>query len=278
MKKLLLILAAAVTVAACGQKSEPIEPAAAPPAPQTADAATPPTTPATNADLDKAAAANQESAGGETTAGDASLDRMVPMPASAQLPAGRWTVGKNYRPITPAQPTTAAAGEVEVIEFMWLACVHCYQLNERMTAWKARAPAWVKFRQEHVMWGPSHRELGRLLYTLEALKREDLVQAAFEHLHRDNLPLVDATEEKTLALQLAFARKNGLSEADYKREFNGFAVRTRLQRAEDLTRRYRVDQTPVFVVNGKYYTDVSMAGGPAQLTQLLDDLVAAEKR
>ena len=128
------------------------------------------------------------------------------------------------------------------------------------------------------MWGDSHRALGRLLYTLEALQRADLIPAAFEELHRHRRPLVEADEAKTLALQVAFAKRNGIDEADFKREYNGFAVRTRLQRADDLTRRYRIDQTPVFIVNGKYYADTSMAGGPAQLTQLLDDLAAAEKR
>lgn len=278
MKKLLLVLAAAAALTACGQQSTPVEDSPAPTAP-VADADDGPVTPVpTDAEIEKAATATQESGGTATAPGDTSLERIVAMPESAQLPGGRWKAGVHYRPLTPTQPTNVAAGEVEVIEFMWLACGGCYLLNERAMAWKARLPAWVKFRQEHVMWGTSHRSLGKLLYTLEALNRSDLVGAAFEEIHRKQNMLAAADEAGTLQKQLAFAKANGISEADFKREYNGFAVNTRLQRAEELTRRYKIDQTPVFIVNGKYFLDTKMTRPESELFPLLDDLVAFEKK
>lgn len=279
MKKLLLAVVAAAALAACAQKSEPVaqNPATAPEAPPAAEEA-PSTSAPTTAELDRAATATQESSDAAATPADASLERAVALPESAQLPGGKWKAGVHYRPLVPAQPTSVSAGEVEVIEFMWLACAACYQLNERVTAWKGKQPAWLKFRQEHVMWGSSHRNLGKLLYTLDALGRSDLVAKAFEEIHRKNNMLVEATDAKTAEKQLAFAKANGIAEADFKREYNGFAVATRLQRAEELTRRYRVEQTPVFIVNGKYYTDTTMAGGGADLMQLINDLAASEKR
>jgi protein dithiol oxidoreductase (disulfide-forming) len=42
-------------------------------------------------------------------------------------------------------------------------------------------------------------------------------------------------------------------------------------------RRYRIDQVPTLIVNGKYLTDVGLAGGPEQLLELLNDLAASEK-
>lgn len=279
MKRLLLVLATTAALAACGQKSTPVEETAAPVAPST-DAAAPaaPDTPPTAAEIDKVATATQETAGDETAPGDTSLERIVAMPENAQLPGGRWKASVHYRPLAPAQPTSVPAGDVEVIEFMWLACGGCYQLNERAMAWKSRLPPWVKFRQEHVMWGPSHRGLAKLLYTLEMLGRSDLVGAAFEEIHRKNNMLVTNDEAGTLQKQLAFAKANGISEADFKREYNGFAVNTRLQRAEELTRRYKVDQTPVFIVNGKYFIDTRMVRVESELFPLLDDLVAFEKK
>jgi thiol:disulfide interchange protein DsbA len=284
MRKLLLVLAAGAAIAGCAQKSTPV--ADQPEAATTADA--PPAAPppaasnaATPAELDRAAAATQESADAadaETTPSDATLDRMVPMPQAAKLPDGRWKAGTHYVPMNPAQATTVGPGEVEVIEFLWLACGACYQLNERVTAWESKLPSYVKFRREHVMWGPSHRLLGKLLYTLEALGRSDLVAVAFNEIHRKGNMLVEADEAKTQAAQLAFAKANGIAEADFLREYKGFAVTTRLQRADELTRRYRVEHTPVFVVNGKYVTDGGMAGSGEDLIKLLNDLIAAEKR
>jgi thiol:disulfide interchange protein DsbA len=127
------------------------------------------------------------------------------------------------------------------------------------------------------MWGPVHRAHGKLLYTLEGLGRHDLVRKAFDEIHRRNNMLVASSDAQTLAMGVAFAKANGISEADFKREYSGFAVNTRLQRAEDLNRRYRVETVPVVYINGKYQTDVSMAGGQEQLVQLIGDLAAYEK-
>lgn len=279
MKRVLLVLASVAALGACGQKSTPVEEAPVAAAPAEPQAPAPSTAAPTAAEIDKAATATQESAGEAATAtGDATLERIVAMPESAQLPGGRWKAGVNYRPLAPAQPTSVGPGEVEVIEFMWLACGGCYLVNERAMAWKARLPSWVKFRQEHVMWGPSHRGLAKLLYTLEMLNRSDLVPKAFEEIHRKNNMLVTNDEAGTLQKQLAFAKANGISETDFKREYNGFAVNTRLQRAEELTRRYKIDQTPIFVVNGKYFIDTRMARPETDLFPLLDDLVAFEKK
>lgn len=282
MKKLLLVFAAAAALAGCGQKSNQTEEQAAAAAPAAPVAeAPPPATAATGADLDEAASAAQESTGSTAAAdapADSSLERMVAMPESAQLPEGPWKAGTHYRPIVPAQPTNAGPGEVEVIEFMWLNCGACAALNPRIESWKARQPAWVKFRQEHVMWGPSHRLLGKLIYTLDALKKNELVGAAFNQIHNQGKPLVANTEAQTTDLQVAFAKANGINEADFRREYNGFAVATRLRAAEELTRRYRIESTPTFIVNGKYVADGTMAGGTTQLFELLNDLAAFEKR
>lgn len=278
MKKLLLAVAAVAALAGCGQKSTPVEETATAPAPADAPAPAPDAPAPTDAELDQAAAATQESAGTAEAPADTSLERMVAMPESAQLPGGRWKAGTHYRPIVPSQPTNVAAGDVEVIEFLWLACGGCYQVNERVDAWSTKLPGYVKFRKEHVMWGPSHRALGKLLYTLDALDRKELVAKAFEEIHRKGNNLVSANDNQTQQMQLAFAKANGIAEDAFKREYNGFAVNTRLQRAEELTRRYRIESTPTFVVNGKYMTDIDMAGGAAQLMQLLSDLAAAEKR
>jgi predicted DsbA family dithiol-disulfide isomerase len=53
-------------------------------------------------------------------------------------------------------------------------------------------------------------------------------------------------------------------------------VSSNLQRAEEITQRYRVQGVPFFVVNGKYSFDVAKAGSEAKLIELINDLAAAE--
>jgi thiol:disulfide interchange protein DsbA len=274
MNKLLLAAACSAMLAACGARDSGTS--TTPPA----GAATPsaPAAP-TNAELKKTATATQESAGSDADPGDASLERIAAMPESQQLPGGRWKAGTNYTPIVPAQSTTAETGQVEVLEVLWLGCPHCADLEPYIESWRKKKPAYIKFVQEHVMWGPTHRAHGKLFYTLEALGRNDLVAKAFDEIHKRNNLLISRTgnDAETQSLQLAFAKANGIKEADFKREYNGFGVNTRLQRAEDLMRRYRIESVPMVIINGKYETDVAMAGGHDQLIQLINDLAASEK-
>jgi protein dithiol oxidoreductase (disulfide-forming) len=276
MNKLPVLVAVLALVAGCSQKNTPA------PATETTAATSAAQTPAsapTAEQIKQAAAAAQESGGAEESPGDASLERVAAMPEKAQLPGGKWKAGVNYLPIVPAQPTAAEPGQVEVLEVLWLGCPHCNELEPTIEAWRKKLPSHVKFVQEHVMWGPVHRAHGRLFYTLEVLGRDDLVAKAFDEIHRRNNILLSPTgnDAQTLSVQQAFAVANGVKEADFKREYNGFAVNTRLQHAEEIMRRYRVETVPFIVVNGKYQTDVGMAGNHEKLVALIDDLVATEK-
>jgi thiol:disulfide interchange protein DsbA len=271
MKKLLLLAAAGALLAACGAKNSGTSTTAQTSPTTETQGATP-----ANTDVNTA---TQESAGSAESTGDASLERIVAMPDNVQLPGGKWQAGTHYKPIVPAQTTSAEPGQVEVIEFMWFGCQHCNDLQPSIEAWARQKPAYVKFQQEHVMWGPAHRAHGKLLYTLLALNRPDLIRKAFDEIHvrKNNLLSMRGDDGETRSMQFAFAKANGIAEADFKREYDGFAVNTRLQRAEELTRRYKVESVPLIVVNGKYMTDVSSAGGKPQLLQLITDLAAAEK-
>jgi thiol:disulfide interchange protein DsbA len=137
----------------------------------------------------------------------------------------------------------------------------------------------VKFVRVPVTWGPVHRAHARLYYTLEALGKLDaLHEATFKEIHERGNFLVSNDEAQTRKMQLDFVKSQGISEADFTRAYDSFGVNANLQRAEDMTRRYRVEGVPVMFINGKYQTDVSMGGGHAGLIELINDLAANEKR
>lgn len=273
MKKLLLLVTA-VLLASCSAKNSD---SSSTPATGTTEAAATPTEAAPVAGDPNTAA--QESADTDDAPADASLARIVAMPDNVRLPTGKWKAGVHYVPVVPAQSTTADPGQVEVLEFMWLGCAHCADLEPSIVAWEKQKPSYVKFVQEHVMWGPVHQAHARLLYTLQSMNRGDLVPKAFEEIHRRNNVLVSQklNAAETEKIHTAFAKDNGVNEADFKREYNGFTVTSRMKRAEEINLRYRVESVPVIFINGKYRTDVSMAGGKQQLLQLITDLTAVEQ-
>ncbi len=231
---------------------------------------------------DRAGRAAQESGDGAANekpeSSDASLERMAALPPDAQLPAGRWKPGVNYDPLVPGQPTSVEPGKVEVIEVMWLGCPHCYALEPYVKTWLKTKPAYIEFTRVPVIWGPTHRAHARLFYTLKALGRPDLIDKAFDTIQQQRNPLIGSTDAETLQIEQAWAAQNGVSAADFANAYHSFSVSSDLERAEELTQRYRVQDVPFIVVNGKYTTDVRKAGSVANLIQLINDLAAAEHR
>ncbi|MGH8307468.1 MAG: thiol:disulfide interchange protein DsbA/DsbL, partial [Gammaproteobacteria bacterium] len=50
----------------------------------------------------------------------------VLLTSSAALAATSFKEGVNYVPVSPPQPTTVQPGQIEVIEFFWYGCPHCF--------------------------------------------------------------------------------------------------------------------------------------------------------
>jgi protein dithiol oxidoreductase (disulfide-forming) len=204
-------------------------------------------------------------------------------PTAAAQPAGPtlWQPGVNYTLIVPAQPTQVAAGQIEVLEFFWYACPHCYDLDGQVEAWRKAKPTYVTFTRVPVTWSPGHRALARLFYTLQTLgKLDQLHGEVFKEIHVNGNPLVaeDGDEAASERIQTAFAKKEGISEDEFKKAYHSFAVDADVQKADSLVQRYRIDGVPTFVVNGKYLTDVRLAGSQERLMALVGDLVALEHK
>jgi len=178
--------------------------------------------------------------------------------------------GVQYKLLKPAQPTDVAPGKVEVVEVFWYACGHCYALEPMVESWnaKGRAP-YVQLVRLPATWNELLKTHARVFYTAEILgKLPQLNPLIFRaiNVERKRLDTPESIE--------AFFVANGVSKADFQKAFSSFAVESRLRRAEDLNRRYRITATPTFVVNGKYVTDVSMSGSEDNLFKVLDELAA----
>jgi thiol:disulfide interchange protein DsbA len=202
----------------------------------------------------------------------------APANSSAPAAAANWTPGTNYEVLGRPQPTDVAPGKVEIVEFFWYGCPHCYALDATLENWKKTKPAYVEFSRTHVIWGPMHRQHAKLYYTLQALGRLDLHPKVFEAFHRDHNLLAAQDETQARAMHQAFCEANGISKKDFDAAYDSMSVATNLQRAEEKTYRYAIQSVPTMVIDGKYETNVTMAGGPAELLQLLNYLAAREKK
>jgi len=300
-RALLMVFGVALTLAACGrQEPSGLAPAKAPaPAAAPAVSSTATAVPGkTAADAGKPLTMNHINEDGsetvEETPGDTgSQNRLLAAVAStvaaatstaaaAATSGTQWQDGVNYTRTVPAQPTNVPAGQVEVLEFFWYACPHCYALEPTVQTWLKSKPAYITFTRVPVEWNEGHRSLAHLFYALEAMgKLNDVHSEIFKEIQVNGNPLIGpdpnnaASAERT---QVSFIKKLGLSDADFEKAYQDMNVQTAMQRADQLVERYRVTAVPTFVVNGKYTTDVTMAGGPEKLMSLLSDLAAQEHR
>lgn len=174
----------------------------------------------------------------------------------------------SYKPLASPQPVETG-DKIEVVEFFWYGCPHCFELEPHLNKWTAKLSKDVEFRRIPAV--PTERWLptARIYYTLEALGRLDtLHEAVFDAIHVDRVNLND---EKTLGEWMV---KKGVDRTKYAEAWKSFSVQSKTQRAIRQTQSYGIDGVPALVVDGKYLTSVSMTGSQEALLKTLDALIA----
>ncbi len=286
---LLCALLAMSALAACGKK--PADETMA--APETAQQAEPPASvPASDAEALNPPAELQQPIGesdGETVDTGTTTTSPVAAAVEANTPAVpaseplRWKKGENYTEFAVAQPTSTAPGSVEVLEGFWYGCPHCFELEPELVAWEKSKPAWVQLKRLPVIFNEVTREDARLYFTIEGLGLVDKLQSeVFREIHVRGRPItvvrgnrVDLAATEKSARD--FLMSHGVSAEDFARHYRTFSTENKLRQAENLAHRYQLDHTPIVVIQGKYVTDVGMAGSREQLIRLINDLAARER-
>jgi thiol:disulfide interchange protein DsbA len=171
-----------------------------------------------------------------------------------------------YRVIKP-QPLSVANG-IEVIDFFWYGCPHCYNLQPALERWISRKPADVTVRRIPAVLRDSWAPHARIYYTLEALGEvERLHQRVYYSYHVEDLALSKAE------VVADWAVRNGIARERWDEAYNSAAVQRKVDEAGKLSRAYSVAGTPSLVVNGRYLTSSSMSESLNGVITIVDGLV-----
>ena len=245
-------------LAGCGGESTP-----ASVAPQVTNTAQPPVEQV----VEPTAIAAERESGAEETQRRIVLAQTDPAPAS-----GRFQLGTHYQRLPAAQGTSSSPDQIEVAEVFWYGCPHCYTFDPYIENWLEDLPEDVSFVRIPAVWNALLQVHARAFYAAQALNVDNDVHAAFFreiHISRNGLDNLGALAE--------FFSRHGIDADDFNSAYESFAVNTRMNRADELARRYRIGSVPTVVINGKYTTDAGMAGSYEDLMELIDELVAMER-
>ena len=172
--------------------------------------------------------------------------------------------------LTPAQPHEP--GKVEVIEFFWYGCPHCYAIEPAVNALLKTKPADVVFKRiptYNESWAP----MVTMYYTLEAMGvLPQYHQKVFDAIHKDRVNLNNKGKRDE------WLKANGIDPAKFAEVEKSFSVVTNVNRAKQLAQNYKVDSVPRFFVNGKYWTAADLAGGEDRLLLVVDQMIGLARK
>ena len=183
------------------------------------------------------------------------------------LAAAPFDEGIEYRLLAKSQPTAAPAGKVEVLEFFWYSCGHCYNLEPALLEWKKSLAPHVYFRRSHVAFRGTVQP--QLYFTLAAMGLDErLGPRVFEAIHVERNPL------QTPQAVMAWAKDEGLAMKEFESHWSSSRVSSAMRRATDMMQAHEVDSVPRFTIAGRYVTAPAMnAGSHSKTFAVINHLV-----
>jgi len=184
---------------------------------------------------------------------------------------------RDYTLISPAQPTQAPAGKVEVIEFFSYGCPHCKDFHPELSDWAAKLPADVSFRRVPISFGrPAWARLAKIYYALEATGNlAKLDGAVFRALHDERANF--ANDEAVVE----WAAGKGIDRKKFADAMAGFSMQSQVARGDQEAAAHKISGVPALVVDGRYLAinaSTSDFAGLLKLTDALIDKARKEKR
>lgn len=167
---------------------------------------------------------------------------LSPLAAMAQ-PAGNvptYTTLQNQLPVENQ-------GKIEIAEFFWYGCIHCYNLEPLLEKWAPTLPADTQFRRIPAVFNDRWAHDAAVYYAFEALGVLDkLHRPLFDAIHKDRLKT-----DNPAALG-EWSTKNGLDPKKLDATMKSFGVQSKVRRAAQLTAASRIEGTPALMVHGRY--------------------------
>ncbi|MGB8518113.1 MAG: thiol:disulfide interchange protein DsbA/DsbL [Gallionella sp.] len=153
-------------------------------------------------------------------------------------------LGKDYSLVNPPQP--APKDKIEVLEFFFYECPHCFHLHPHIAKWEKTKASDVTITYVPTIFRPGNEPLATTYYALEAMgkikKMDDEIYQAV-HVKQENLYDLNSIGE--------FVGKYGVDRKAFEIAYS-FDAPSKIKLAKQMIRTYNIEGTPTLVVDGKY--------------------------
>jgi thiol:disulfide interchange protein DsbA len=180
-----------------------------------------------------------------------------------------------YETLSPAQPTQNPA-KIEVIEFFWYGCPHCYSFEPLLEKWVKSLPKNVEFIRQPVAFNELWSKHAKAYYTAEALGVVDKVHADFFDAVQDAMKNDKKDKLDTEEALAKFFAAHGVNETQFHEAYNSFVVDAKMRQAPVIASRYGITGVPAIIINGKYKTNGTLAGSHEKMIEVMNNLIKQE--
>ena len=178
-------------------------------------------------------------------------------------------LGTEFDAVAQPIPTENAA-KIEVMEIFWYGCPHCYHMEEPLNAWVKKLPKDVYFKRVPGLPNASWAPMAKAFYAMNALGvGEKLHTALFEAIHKSKT--LNPTDETATIVWVT--QQSGLDKLKVEQAFKSFSTNTNLNRAAQIFRASGATGVPTLVIDGKYITSATQAGGNEQALKVADYII-----
>jgi len=192
---------------------------------------------------------------------------------AAGLAQAQPTAGVEYRELSAPQPADAV-DKIEIIEFFWYGCPHCYNFEPVIEPWAKKLPKDTQFRRVPAIFNDEWEQGARAYYALEAIgEGQRLHKPLFDAVHTGSR--LKVANEAALTEWLG---KQGVDTKKFAAAYRSFSVEGKVKRAKQLTQAYKIDGVPAMAVNGKYVVITDNIKSLEQMLAVSDYLIDRSRK
>lgn len=178
-------------------------------------------------------------------------------------------MGQQFDQVTQ-QIATDQPAKIEVMEIFWYGCPHCYHMEQPLEAWVKKLPADVYFKRTPALPNASWAPMAKAYYAMQELGVLDKLHSQlFDAIHKSKT-LNPADEAAAIDWVI---KQGGLDKIKVEKAFKSFATTMQMNKAMQIFKSSGATGVPSLIIDGKYITGSSMAGGNDAALQTADFII-----